>query len=259
MSASALRQRVRDLAWVFGVTALYLAPSWLYEVQLLARSFGSSVLLTLVWDVAFAGVALVALRRRGDACVQGSSVMRPRADATDVLVLAGITVAVFFVGNLAGTCVLNLTGDVAFTSYTGRMQASGLVLEVLLSCVVAPVTEEVLMRGLVFGTLRRSWSFALSACAQAGLFAAIHGTLVHVPMTVMLGLFCAVLVERYRSVVPAICAHGLSNALTTFVLPTLTVGAWMVEPFAVCALTLGVLAVLGVLMALVSRGAWYHG
>lgn len=251
------KRRATALAAALGVVTLYLAPTWLYPVRLLEGAVGSSVLFTIGWDVLWVVLCIAMLRQTGVLALRCDE--RPRLTVADVLLFAYIVVSVFLVGNLAGTSILYQTGDVAFVTYAERLSGAETVLQVVLTCCVAPMSEELLMRGVVFGVLRERWSFLASALVSAVLFVGLHGTLVHVPLTFLLGLFCAVLRERYGCVWHPIAAHAGVNALTTFVLPLVTVPAWMVDTGPVCALALGVLLLIGALAALVSRGAWYHG
>jgi membrane protease YdiL (CAAX protease family) len=80
--------------------------------------------------------------------------------------------------------------------------------------ILAPLCEESLFRGFLYTYLRRRWPVAPSAMVSAGLFASIHfdpGALA--PLFCLGCVFCFVL-ERTKSVIPSMIAHGLWNSCT---------------------------------------------
>jgi len=80
--------------------------------------------------------------------------------------------------------------------------------------VMAPICEEILFRGFLYPYLRRFWGVLPSLLVSAGLFSVIH-----LDPGGYLPLFClgsvfALALERTKSVVPCIIAHGLWNSST---------------------------------------------
>jgi membrane protease YdiL (CAAX protease family) len=82
--------------------------------------------------------------------------------------------------------------------------------------VAAPVLEEVLFRGIVYGSLRARLGPAPSALLSAALFAAVHGYSLIGTATVFLGaVVWALVYERTRSLLPSLLDHGANNALAS--------------------------------------------
>ena len=84
----------------------------------------------------------------------------------------------------------------------------------LLGTVAAPLSEELLFRGVVFGGLAQRWGVRASAVASSLLFAAVHFS-----MTAFCPLFCMALVLCYvyvrtGSLYMAIAFHSLFNAVS---------------------------------------------
>ncbi len=79
-----------------------------------------------------------------------------------------------------------------------------------LAVLAAPVFEEFIFRGQVFGGLRRSLPLAASMAASAALFAVIHPPLAMLPVFV-LGLCTAYAAERSKSLLAPMLAHALYN------------------------------------------------
>jgi membrane protease YdiL (CAAX protease family) len=91
----------------------------------------------------------------------------------------------------------------------------------VLACVVAPVVEEIMFRGVLFRHLREltcrlggGWSFLLSATGVSFLFAVVHPQgLVAVPVLMSLAYGFALAREWRGSLLPGMVAHGLNNGL----------------------------------------------
>jgi membrane protease YdiL (CAAX protease family) len=81
-----------------------------------------------------------------------------------------------------------------------------------LAVIAAPIFEEFIFRGLIFGGLRRSLGFPAAAVASAAIFAIVHPPASVVPVFV-LG-FCAALVyERTRMLAAPMIVHATYNAV----------------------------------------------
>ena len=80
-----------------------------------------------------------------------------------------------------------------------------------LAVLAAPLFEEFIFRGQVFGGLRRSLPAWQAMLASAALFAVIHPPLAMAPVFV-LGLCTAIAAERSKSLLAPMLAHALYNA-----------------------------------------------
>ncbi|MGQ0810328.1 MAG: lysostaphin resistance A-like protein [Nitrospiraceae bacterium] len=80
--------------------------------------------------------------------------------------------------------------------------------------VFAPVFEEIAFRGILFGILRRRYSWAPSAAISAGMFAIAHGYgLVGFLSVFWSGVIWAWAYEKTGSLFPGMVAHALNNLL----------------------------------------------
>jgi membrane protease YdiL (CAAX protease family) len=80
--------------------------------------------------------------------------------------------------------------------------------------VLAPLFEELAFRGLLFGTLRRKFSWPASAMLSAALFAIAHGYgMVGFVSVFWSGLLWAWIYEKTGSLLPSIFAHAANNLL----------------------------------------------
>jgi membrane protease YdiL (CAAX protease family) len=90
-----------------------------------------------------------------------------------------------------------------------------LPVQILLIVIAAPVAEEVLFRGYLFGGLREKlprWPAALLAGAIFGALHALTG-LSAVPPLIAFGVILCLLYEKTGSIVPAIILHLLNNSV----------------------------------------------
>jgi hypothetical protein len=76
----------------------------------------------------------------------------------------------------------------------------------------APVLEEIVFRGLLYGTLRRRLGWPVAAVLSAAVFAAAHGYGVAGFGSVFAsGVMWAVAYEKTGSVLPGMAAHAANN------------------------------------------------
>lgn len=80
--------------------------------------------------------------------------------------------------------------------------------------VIAPFCEEILFRGFFYGAFRNKLGVPLSMIASSALFAVMHFDKSGAPMLFAIGMVCAYLYERTRSLIPSIITHGLWNSGT---------------------------------------------
>ncbi len=83
----------------------------------------------------------------------------------------------------------------------------------LILVVVAPLTEEVIFRGLILGGLLRTRPPATAILLSAVLFSAIHLNLAQLPSTFLIGLVYGWIYYRTRSLPLCIFAHMLNNGM----------------------------------------------
>jgi|SRR4051794_22589041 len=87
--------------------------------------------------------------------------------------------------------------------------------QVLLIVVMAPISEEVCFRGMLFGGLRTSLARVPAALIGGLVFGGLHALtgLSAVPPLIVFGFVLCLLYEKTGSVVPGIILHMLNNAV----------------------------------------------
>lgn len=99
--------------------------------------------------------------------------------------------------------------------YTEIMENLGMGSPTLLSVIyvvaVAPVTEELLTRGLCLGILKTSFPFWAANLIQAFYFGALHMNLVQGTYAFLMGLVLGYVAHRYGTLKASIYLHFIIN------------------------------------------------
>jgi membrane protease YdiL (CAAX protease family) len=87
--------------------------------------------------------------------------------------------------------------------------------QVLLIVFIAPVSEEVCFRGMLFGGLRERLPRLAAALISGVIFGGLHALtgISAVPPLIVFGFILALLYEKTGSIVPGILLHMLNNSV----------------------------------------------
>ncbi|MCP3966268.1 MAG: CPBP family intramembrane metalloprotease [Lentisphaerae bacterium] len=84
--------------------------------------------------------------------------------------------------------------------------------------VIAPIAEELMFRRFIFGFLAPYLGFVPAMVFTAGLFAAVHSSLLQLPALFLLGIAFQMSCLYYRSLWGGIILHSINNAISVTVL-----------------------------------------
>ena len=84
-------------------------------------------------------------------------------------------------------------------------------IELIYISVIAPFLEELLCRGLMLNTLKKSMLPSRAIVISAVIFAGIHGNLYQIVFTLPLGILMAWLAHRFDSILPSTLCHVAFN------------------------------------------------
>ncbi len=206
-----------------GATAILAASlANMIVVGAIALRLGAPLLVAaLLGEAALLAAPVIALRRTG----RGLHALGLRRPAL-IYVLAAMLIG--FAGwylNLQLVELLNIPEDTSDTLH--RMIEQPSIAVTVLAVAVAPaICEEVLFRGVVFHALASRFIPLVAILISSVVFAAYHMTLAQLVPTFVLGLVLATLTQRSRSIIPAMIAHLLNNAIVVLyarnLIPALT-------------------------------------
>lgn len=97
------------------------------------------------------------------------------------------------------------------------------LMSLLVMGLLAPVVEELMFRGMLFGWLAGRWGGAVAAGVSSLVFAAAHLEPAHIALVLPLGLLFGWLRWRTGSLLPSMVAHIVNNSFA--VLASLLIGA----------------------------------
>jgi membrane protease YdiL (CAAX protease family) len=167
-------------------------------------------------DLALAAVAIGVTRARGRSVVAELGLRRAAVGRT---IAATVIAGGVFYGFLIIYSALVDTSDAQTTleDLGTRNSAGLLVAGALVTIALAPVTEELFFRGLVFGSLRRSIPPVAAALVISLVFGALHFTggrsaLVVGPLVVLGVVFC-LLYQWSGTLFAPIALHAVNNAV----------------------------------------------
>lgn len=216
------RRWLRTIAVIGGALALYLGAS------ILGTAFsGSPVTGAIAANVVIFVAGLFWLRSKGH---RSTSAIRVRSyneltrDRT-FWVLAIVTlVFCWLVGQAASLWLYSLVGSPGFDNHNTAMGEPPLLVALLMVLVLAPMGEEMLMRGVIYAQLRKQLAPILAAVLSTGVFSLLHLNLVQIAVTLPLGLLLAAVYERTGRLLPVILLHVGFNLLSVITPVSLVVG-----------------------------------
>lgn len=120
------------------------------------------------------------------------------------------------VSGLIGGQLIRLTEALGISMYVPDVDMGGSFMRaammVLYACIIAPVTEELLVRGFVLKNLSRV-SQRLGILLSAFLFGLMHENLLQFLFTFPLGILLAYITIRHNSLIPSILVHISVNTV----------------------------------------------
>ncbi|MDQ7096830.1 type II CAAX endopeptidase family protein [Desulfosporosinus sp. PR] len=102
-----------------------------------------------------------------------------------------------------------------YTKLLGQSSGLTLLLNLLLAGVLAPVIEETLFRGLIFGSLRAYCGKWTATVISAAIFSGLHFQAYGFLPRFILGIALVYLFDKYKSLYPSVALHSLNNIVAT--------------------------------------------
>jgi CAAX protease family protein len=214
-------------------------PALLFGVEITSSHTppGISIADTFVQDVAFVLAAVLCAHIGGRAVRAWQLGLRPPGvgwrSAVRMIVLLLVA---FLLISVVWSEVLNPTKEKLLQQLGSNESGLLLVLSAALTCVVAPICEEILFRGYIFTALRNWQGTMVAAIITALLFGGVHaGSAPALDLVPLAGLgFGLCLLYRYTgSLYPCFAAHSLNNAIA---FSALEEWSWQAPVLVVCAL-----------------------
>lgn len=104
-----------------------------------------------------------------------------------------------------------------FNDTSEVIYSGGIVLQLLVTCVCAPLVEETLFRGIVHKRLRGIMGATPAMIISSVLFGIIHGNIVQFIYATLIGLICAYVYEKFKTICAPILVHFSANIFSVFI------------------------------------------
>lgn len=109
-----------------------------------------------------------------------------------------------------------------YTKLLSHVSALTLLLNVILAGVLAPMVEETLFRGIIFGSVKSYFGKWTAAVLSAALFSGLHLQAIGFIPRFILGLILAHLYSENHSLYPSMAFHSLNNIVATLLMAGIT-------------------------------------
>lgn len=129
------------------------------------------------------------------------------------------TVALWMLWLIPFTLIMQITSSFFVLEgtdigYYGSMTDDESVIYALLSVIAAPVSEEIVFRGVIYEHLKKIMPFGAALLVSSLLFGAMHGTLVHLYFASICGIVFAMSYEYMGKIRYSIFIHMCFNILS---------------------------------------------
>ncbi|HBW37294.1 CPBP family intramembrane glutamic endopeptidase [Desulfosporosinus sp. BICA1-9] len=104
-----------------------------------------------------------------------------------------------------------------YSKLLGQATGYTLFLNLLLAGILAPIVEETLFRGVIFGSLQAYFGKWTAATISAVIFSALHFQVYGFFPRFVLGLVLIFLYTKFKSLYPPVTLHALNNTVATLI------------------------------------------
>ena len=121
-------------------------------------------------------------------------------------VVSALIIKLFYGGKAENPQVKDLTGG-------GGFSWTRLILALITASIAAPIVEELLFRGVLYGWLRTRWSAVGGVILSAALFSSAHAIPLILASIFVVGLTLAIVYEKTKSTIATMTLHSLFNTI----------------------------------------------
>ncbi|MDR3543772.1 MAG: type II CAAX endopeptidase family protein [Desulfosporosinus sp.] len=108
-----------------------------------------------------------------------------------------------------------------YSKLLGHVTWYTLILNLILAGVLAPLVEETLFRGIIFGSLQAYFGKWTAAVISAAIFSGLHLQAYGFFPRFILGIALVYLYDKYKSLYPSVALHALNNIVATLIAASL--------------------------------------
>ncbi len=199
---------INSLVYSFVYIAVYIATQICVTT---AKSFGLSGTIGLISSYVFT-ILVCAVLSNGRLNLPGGFSLKG-------ITLKSIISAILLTGALMGIAWLCVSLDIFapfladYTPGPGDIDGTQTMIFIIF-CFVAPIFEELMFRGLIFGELSKSMPYIIANIIQALLFAFMHANVIQGVYTFILALTLGIVLQKTKCIYIPIVMHIIFNLLS---------------------------------------------
>jgi membrane protease YdiL (CAAX protease family) len=210
---------LRDTVIGFGLFLVCMVGIGLTPLLLPDEGWVMSAYLLIYQPLQFIPILILLRMRRATPADMGLRRAQPNVLALGIG-LAFLLLIVNVVNNLV---MIALGVDVQAQEFSGLMSSLDQPVFLLITGILfAPLFEEMIFRGFLFGGLRQSMGWVKAAFISSAIFAAGHLSIAALIPTFALGFLFTYLYQKSNSIWPGIILHTLINSVSLCVLLVVT-------------------------------------
>lgn len=199
-------KHIKEIAIGFGIYVFYIIAGS-FMMQTLPDLWGH-----FLWQFVGIGIGFLYLRLKN----RKEQIIHDFFPTGSQVFLFGLLLTlVWIIGQSLAFSIITNSGDRSFEQYQQTLGVNPL-LYLLTSLVFAPISEELIFRGVLYQSFRDHMGHPLVASLfVSGLFALSHGTLVHLFVGIGVSLLSIIVYEMTGKIKYCIITHALHNFLAT--------------------------------------------
>lgn len=220
-----MKQILKCIGWValnFGiqlivqiVLAIPAAASGMNDAELNNYIMDNILLMTLISNIVFVGIILLVALIKKENLIAKWRINKP---ALKAMAMPLISALLFSTGFAFATYNTTDGNSVAIQNsadyFSEKMPFLGLILMVVNLLVLAPISEEMLCRGIMINGLNKRFSLKIAVIASSLIFGAMHimaGGPILVVGCVVMGLIFGITYVKTGSLTAAVAVHSAAN------------------------------------------------
>ena len=137
-----------------------------------------------------------------------------------VVKLLGWTLVTLFLSGAASALVEVITGRAPSSAaplFPEAPTTEELLITTVLACLIAPLVEEFIFRGLLLGSLRKRFKVGTAVAVSAALFALFHFIPIQLAPLFVFGVMFGFVRVRYDNVWASVLLHAMVNGIAIWV------------------------------------------
>lgn len=194
----------------------YFTRDMQYDGSVISRAVASNsnlvtVIIKMIALLVAAGLLIPTFKKEKPVIINREVKNKDALSRTLSAVVLGVASSIFF--NILFT-ITGITGmSATYTEVANRQFSFNIGLGILIYGLLAPFTEELVFRGIVYNRIRRNYGLIMGLIFSPLLFGAFHGNVVQMMYGFLMGLLITWVYERFGSFIYPCIIHMCANTI----------------------------------------------